>query len=136
MVERLSDKCLRDHDHLHLQSKNLAEAAVYPKGLILAILRGIRDTYDANHKWPVEDVDVWKHTVADVQPANSLPAQTQTLLKGQDVASDVSSMTIPFKYENGTKVQIQLQDPFKPRYLDAYTGKELPAPHIHRAIQG
>ena len=81
MVERLSDKCLWNHDHLPLQGKNLAEAAFYPKGLILAILRSIRDTYDANQRWPVEDVDLWKHTVASVQLANSLPVQTQTPLK-------------------------------------------------------
>ena len=139
VIQRLTAKCSRDHDHLPLQGKNLAEAAFYPQELILAILRGIRDTYDAEASQTdlidsVTDDSLARMTAASVDPRNAMPISAQTIHQTEDVEADVKSMVIPFKFADGRKVQVKLSDHFKPRYRDEYTGEDLPTSHTHKAI--
>ena len=50
MAARLSALCDKTHEHQHLMGGRAAAAAIYPLGLITAILRGMRDTADAEYK--------------------------------------------------------------------------------------
>ena len=57
MLERLSTRCDKSHSHQHLVGGRAAAAAYYPAKLISQILRGMRDTADAEHKereWSTE----------------------------------------------------------------------------------
>ena len=47
MLKQLSKRCSGGHTHQHLVGGRSANAAFYPLPLVTAILRGIRDTYDA-----------------------------------------------------------------------------------------
>ena len=47
MLARLSARCPGNHEHQHLVGGRAANAAFYPPGLIINILRGMRDTADA-----------------------------------------------------------------------------------------
>ena len=47
MLRRLSKKCTGTHPHQPLLGGRAAQAAFYPPGLVLEILRGIRDTADS-----------------------------------------------------------------------------------------
>ena len=50
MVDVLSKRCSKTHEHQHLMGGRAAAAAYYPLGLITAILRGMRSTADAEFK--------------------------------------------------------------------------------------
>ena len=50
MLKRLSTRCDKSHSHQHLVGGRAAAAAYYPAKLISQMLRGIRDTADAEHK--------------------------------------------------------------------------------------
>ena len=47
MLDRLSRKCDRSHEHQHLMGGRAAAAAYYPIDLVNNILRGMRDTADS-----------------------------------------------------------------------------------------
>ena len=47
MLARLSRRCQQNHQHQHLDGGRTRDAAFYPPDLVLEILRGIRDTTDA-----------------------------------------------------------------------------------------
>ena len=49
MKSRLQQLCDGKHAHQPLESGRAAHAAFYPDGLIAALLRGIRDTFEAEH---------------------------------------------------------------------------------------
>lgn len=49
MLKRLAQRCTKDHPHKHLEGGRAKAAAYYPPSLILAILRGSRDTADPDH---------------------------------------------------------------------------------------
>ena len=57
MLQRLSKRCTRTHEHQQLTGGRAEAAAFYPTDLLLAILRGMRDEADAKHDVD-EDVDV------------------------------------------------------------------------------
>ena len=63
MLSRLSRKCDGSHPHQHLIGGRAAAAAYYPPKLISQILRGIRDTADAEHKEPDWDPAMAKEMV-------------------------------------------------------------------------
>ena len=49
VLARLSSRCKSDHEHQHLIGGREANAAFYPPELITDILRGMRDTADAEY---------------------------------------------------------------------------------------
>ena len=49
MLRRLSRRCKGGHIHQHLEGGLASKAAYYPRRLVLEILRGVRDTEDAEH---------------------------------------------------------------------------------------
>ena len=66
MSLRLATRCDQSHQHQHLTGGKAAAAAYYPKGLATAILRGMRDTADAEHHDDEDDLpqDVQKPRIA------------------------------------------------------------------------
>ena len=54
MLRRLAKKCTGTHPHQPLMGGRAANAAFYPPGLVLEILRGIRDTADVEWQDPIE----------------------------------------------------------------------------------
>ena len=51
MLERLSRRCSGNHTHQHLSGGRAKAAEDYSIELITEILRGMRDTADAEEKW-------------------------------------------------------------------------------------
>ena len=78
MAQRLSTRCSGLHSHQHLMGGRAAEAAFYPQELIVEILRGIRDTADAESK----DLD-------DV-----IPAHLSTLMSTAEQLHDVPRVPV------------------------------------------
>ena len=128
MLECLSRRCAGKHVHQPLMGGRAAEAAFYPMDLITAILRGMRNTADANHV-EEESVDhpmkeemnklMAQLTVsADVPDLHSMTMAA--LSNAQDVAKQVAQTVLTLKYANGTTQKIR--PAFKPEYKDDNTG--------------
>lgn len=64
MIMRLSKRCNRQHQHLHLEGKTKTRnAEVYPNELCIEIRRGIRDTEDAAFHHDDEDDLMLNHAI-------------------------------------------------------------------------
>ena len=126
MLKRLSTRCDRTHTHQHLISGRAAAAAYYPPKLISQILRGMRDTADAEHAgsdWTPEMGIAMVHAAMHHdQPATSLVAA----YRESDLAHANAQRKVTFKYMDGREVSLSLDSNFKPQYKDEYTNKMLP----------
>ena len=126
MLKRLSTRCDRTHTHQHLISGRAAAAAYYPPKLISQILRGMRDTADAEHAesdWTPEMGIAMVHAAMHHdQPATSLVAA----YRASDLAHANAQRKVTLKYMDGREVSLSLDSNFKPQYRDAYTNEMLP----------
>ena len=136
MLQRLSKRCTRTHEHQHLTGGRAEAAAFYPTDLLLAILRGMRDEADAKHD--VDDnVDVTDGCTKLMQLAAAQLSVPQSsswakLCATQTSLAAVSDLKTKFKHVNGTESTINYV--FKDRYVDEYTGEELPLAETKAAI--
>ena len=73
MLARVSARCPGDHSHQHLMGGRAADAAFYPPELITNILRGMRDTADAECVEVDHDVDM-KVAMASAGSLHDIPA--------------------------------------------------------------
>ena len=126
MLKRLSTRCDRTHTHQHLISGRATAAAYYPPKLISQILRGMRDTADAEHAesdWTPEMGIAMVHAAMHHdQPATSLVAA----YRESDLAHANAQRKVTFKYMDGREVSLSLDSNFKPQYKDEYTNEMLP----------
>ena len=103
-----------------------AAAAYYPAKLISQILRGIRDTADAEaQEWewtPEMGHAMMKAALIQDQPCHSLVAA----YRESDLAHSNAQRKVVFKYADGREVSLSLDDHFKPQYKDEYTNEFLP----------
>ena len=119
MLMHPSRKCDRIRKHQPLVSGRCAAAAFYPRGLVRAILRGIRDTLKF-HKAMQSDIEKSRRAVMAMAISVS----------GANVTSNEKSgnlgVTGITKLDGGT-LKLNLEDGnFKAKYFDEYTGEELP----------
>ena len=126
MLKRLSTRCDGTHVHQHLIGGRAAAAAYYPPKLISQILRGMRDTADAEHvesPWtPEMGVAMVAAAMHHDQPATSLTA----VYRESDLAHANAQRKVVFNYEDGREVSLSLDANFKPQYKDEYTNEWLP----------
>ena len=98
------------------------------------MLRGIRDTCDAEYREPPveEELPDVLQQVVSAGEFHDLDATVFANLEGQTVQSKVDRSAIKFKYVSGESVN--LQPKFKESYKDEYTGEILPHPQICDAM--
>ena len=126
MLARLQTRCDKTHDHQHLMGGRAKDAAYYPPELITEILRGMRDTADAEYRDVSQstDLDVESKKAGQLhdQPARSLVAA----YRAADLSQSNAQRHIKFQYLNGKTVSLDLEQNFKDGYKDEYTTEMLP----------
>lgn len=129
MNARLSKRCRNDHEHHALNGRNIEQAAFYPVGLRLAILRGIRDTSDHDMRLQEELDNIGTELIAATrachQPVNAYPLPVAAAMKQED-AKTMKSYVTPFKVITGESIKVNLAQNLKPEYVDEYTREVLP----------
>ena len=126
MLRRLSTRCDKSHTHQHLVGGRAAAAAYYPAKLISQILRGIRDTADAEAKEDVYSVEMAHAMVSAAMMQDQAPFSLIAAYKESDLAHSNAQRKVLFKYLDGREVSLSLDDNFKPQYKDEYTNEVLP----------
>ena len=115
MVQSLSKRCSKTHEHQHLMGGRAAAAAYYPIGLVTAILRGMRNTADAEDKGDVmpSNLVAAMNVAGSVQdiPCTSISAA----ISSQDVAKEVEKSTMTVKYADGTVKKVHPSGNLKPQ---------------------
>ena len=118
MLARLSSRCKGGHEHQHLIGGRAANAAFYPPELITDILRGMRDTADAEYveQEQCHDMDVAMLRAASLHdlPAFSIIAA----YRESDLSHEHAQKTITFKHLNGRSVKVSLDKNMKDIYKD------------------
>ena len=133
MLKRLSVKCDGTHRHQHLIDGRAAKAAFYPVQLIEQILRGIRDTSDAEQR-EAEDIE-GAQLVQALSRAGTLqdtPADLQARLHEQSLGDKLDHAKVKFKYLDGRSTHLSMK--WKDAYKDEYTGDVLPHNNIREAM--
>ena len=126
MLNRLSRKCDKSHIHQHLLGGRAAAAAYYPPELISQILRGIRDTADAEKTEP-EWTREMGEAMAAIGMCHDLPSTSLlAAYKESDLAHANAKRKVVFKYLDGREVALSLDPNFKPQYKDESTNEVLP----------
>ena len=102
MLARLDKRCDRSHAHEWLVGGKAHNAAFYPKALILAILRGIRDTADAEALREQEpehpDLEQALHCAATMQ---DLSAPLPVELEAEELRQRLKKISFPVTYADG-----------------------------------
>ena len=88
MAARLSKRCKGDHVHKPLNGKALAEAAFYPSGLRLALLRGMRDTLDQDARELEESIEVTNSTMMAREPGNATDRSISSLMRREQESKE------------------------------------------------
>ena len=126
MLNRLNVRCDKSHSHQHLIGGRAAAAAYYPAKLISQILRGMRDTADAEAKereWtPEMAIAMASASMCHDEPPISLLAA----YRESDLAQSNAQRKVVFKYVDGKEVSLSLDYNFKPQYKDEYTNEIRP----------
>ena len=134
MLSRLSRRCPGDHVHQHLIGGRAADAAFYPPELITDILRGMRDTDDAEHM-EVDEDDIMVAAMARAGALHDLPADSIcAAYRESDLSHDNAQKTFQFKFLNGYNQTIRLGQHFKEVYKDEYTLEPLPKEETKAAM--
>ena len=122
MLRRLGKKCTGTHPHQHLVAGRAADAAFYPPGLVLEILRGIRDTADQEWSDPVDahDSDLQRATVC-AGLFHDQPTLLASTLQDSHLETKVKNIKVPLHFQDGTSKQVPLS--FKESYSDEYTAE-------------
>ena len=125
---------LSEHAHQHLEGGLTRQAAYYPPGLVLEILRGIRDTYDLEHASQEENLPVDNNIVAQSIGFGNAPDGRTWAAEFRDryLACAAQTTSSTFKCADGTSTQINWD--FKDEYKDQYTSEVLPKGEIRAAI--
>ena len=126
MLRRLSTRCDKSHAHQHLVGGRAAAAAYYPAKLISQILRGMRDTADAEAKEHEYSAEMAEAMVSAAMMQDQAPMSLIAAYRESDLAHSNSQRKVIFKYLNGREVSLSLDGNFKPQYKDEYTNEVLP----------
>ena len=112
MLARLSKKCDKSHRHQQLTEGRAAAAAFYPPQLIEQILRGIRDTADAEaqQKQDALDEDLDRSLLVQALhragAVHDVPAPLPLRIQEQDLEKKLAHLKISIKHADGTTEKI------------------------------
>ena len=111
-----------------------ANAAFYPPKLISKILRGMRDTADAEELDEVEDVAM-KAATNIAGCLHDVPACTiKAAYEAADLNHKNAQRKVKFKFLDGSTKLIDLDPHFQEVYKDEYTTEQLPREQTKAAI--
>ena len=100
------------------------------------MLRGMCDTADAGAEPANLEEDAPQTAAATLACESTVPVPAQkalaTELRAKDIEAQLEKTTTPFRYSDGTVVQ--LTPKWKERYVDEYTCEELPKPFVQEAL--
>ena len=147
MLKRLNVRCDGGHQHQHLSGGRASAAAFYPMKVVTEIVRGMRDTWDAEH---VDESEVvaqcnyggetgTQNTIVVQSEFNDPLERTTTELlcalaqEEIEKANRKAESWIPKRGHpsDGFKVTFDDQS-FKPQYVDEYTREVIP---MHLVIE-
>ena len=133
MINRLSRRCSKTHQHQHLVGGRAKAAEDYSLELVTEIIRGIRDTADHEEEWgdEVEPNLAQKMLTAGLMhdvKFSSLAAMYQA----EDAKKDSENLSVKCKYKSGRTESTNLV--FKDSYRDEYTNEDLPLGHVRHAM--
>ena len=114
MLKRLSTRCDKSHSHEHLIGGKAAAAAYYPAKLISQILRGIRDTADAEEREPDWTPERGKEMMAAALVHDQPSLTILAAYRESDLAFANSQRKVVFKYVDGREVSLGLDAHLKP----------------------
>ena len=126
MRSRLSTRCSKTHSHQHLLGGRAAAAAFYPMPLITEIIRGMRDTADAEALREPELSKLGAIHVSRAALFHDQPPQLLSSLREEDRMASRPRRATTFRMADGSTRTMQLHQNFKPVYKDAYTSEALP----------
>ena len=134
MLKRLNMRCPGDHDHQHLMGGRAANAAFYPPKLISNILRGMRDTADAEEVDEVEDV-VMRAAMNSAGCLHDVPAcSIKAAYQSADLNHKNTQRKVKFIFLNGYTKIVDLDPNFRDVYKDEYTTEQLPREQTKAAM--
>lgn len=133
MIQRLSRRCSGDHVHQHLVGGRAKAAEDYSIELVTEILRGIRDTADAEEKWGdecSEELSSKMKVVGSMHDAHNV--SVAAAYRAEDMNASTERLTVKVKYADGRVGSTDLV--FKDSYKDEYTNEQLPMGHVKKAM--
>ena len=135
MAQRLDIQCDRNHTHIPLNGKNLANASFYPEQLRLAVLRGMRDQADMEDRnEPNIDDERNLAEVRAYQCRSDLAKSVAALCAEAHKMKEELPVVADFKLRDGTVRKVDLSATMKSKYVDEYTREELPLAQVRDAI--
>ena len=102
MLDRLSRRCAGDHVHQHLVGGRAKAAEDYSIELVTEILRGVRDTADAEEKWGDECSE---ELIASMRTAGVMhdvhDVSVAAAYRAEDLDAATEKLTVKLKYADG-----------------------------------
>ena len=133
MLNRLSRRCKGDHVHQHLVGGRAKAAEDYSVELVSDILRGMRDTADAEEKWGDEtSTDIATAMCAAGVFQDVHTTSVAAAYRNEDLDAATQKLTVKVKYAGGRSASTELI--FKETYKDEYTNEQLPIGHVRTAM--
>ena len=127
MLDLLSRRCDRSHVHQPLTGGRCKDAAFYLDPLVKAILKGMTVQKE-------QDRQLIMALEEEIGPMNAMPMQSP-IPKDSDYKFGKAKVSKIPKVHGRSVPIVFNQSNFKSRYVDEYTGKELPTPLIRAAIE-
>ena len=133
MLHRLSRRCSGNHIHQHLVGGRAKAAEDYSIELITDILRGMRDTSDAEEKWGDEcHADVASAMVTAGMLHDVKHTGIAAAYMAEDTKAATNNLSVKVKYADGRTGTTDLV--FKDTYRDEYTNEQLPMGHVRHSM--
>ena len=101
MLQELTRRCDRSHDHQALMSGRASTAEKYPLDLVLAIIRGRAKTNEARQRMITDGIDNWENIL-------SMTTCTNETRDNKNTTVDVPASRLPCA--NGYKIDINVGD--------------------------
>ena len=111
-----------------------AAAAFYPLPLITEILRGIRDTHEAEHPEDAGPEAEMQRGMARAALLHDEPPSLVATLHENDRQHKSTPRRTTFRLADGKNKSIDLNPNFRDVYRDEYTGEALPKSWVEEAI--
>ena len=111
----------------------LPKQLLYPLELVTEILRGMRDTFDAEHPENDSPSREIKHAMARASMIHDEPPSLLASLKEDALRTAHPSRTATFKMSDGSSKTVPLQ--FRSVYRDEYTNEPLPTAWVQDSMQ-
>ena len=112
----------------------LTQPFFYPEDLITEILRGIRDTADAEEA-PDPEPDGLVSSMEAAGLFHDIPTSVVAAVRAEDQAKENRGMTTALRMADGSLRVVPLQQNFRPSYKDEYTNIQLPSSWVQEAIR-